>query len=97
MGYIFFSLTLYYRCRPLDGGVTGFHILPTRVQWMVLLFGSIYYQRRATGGWCCNCKYDNLYSTVGGTTLLGCFTRMLAVSSITNAQDYRSSTVSTVF
>ena len=45
----------------------------------------------------CNCKYDKLYSTVSGKPLLGCFTRMFTVSEISNAWDYRSSTVSTVF
>ena len=45
----------------------------------------------------CNCKYDKLYSTVGGKSLLGCFTRMFTVSAISNARDYRSSTVSTAF
>jgi len=43
----------------------------------------------------CNCKYNNLYSTVGGKPLLGCLTRMFTVSAISNARDYRSSTVST--
>jgi len=38
-----------------------------------------------------------LYSTVGGKPLLGCFTRTFTVSAISNARDYRSSTVSTVF
>ena len=45
----------------------------------------------------CNCKYDKLYSTVGGKPLPGCFTRMFTVSTISNARDYRSSTVSTIF
>src|SRR6218665_3605583 len=45
----------------------------------------------------CNCKYDNLYSTVCGKPLLGCFTRMFTVSAITNARDYQSSTVSNAF
>src|SRR6218665_1765746 len=47
----------------------------------------------------CNCKYDKLYiySTVGCKPLIGCFTRMFTVSAISNARDYRSSTVSTVF
>ena len=48
-------------------------------------------------GYYCNCNYDNLYSTIGGKPLLGCFTRMFTVSAISNAQDYRSGTVSTVF
>src|SRR6218665_3609491 len=45
----------------------------------------------------CNCKYDRLYSTVGGKPLLGCFTRMFIVSAMSNARDYQLSTVSTVF
>src|SRR6218665_3117181 len=45
----------------------------------------------------CNCKYYKLYSTFGGKTLLGCFTRTFTVSAISNTRDYRSSTVSTVF
>src|SRR6218665_3835547 len=45
----------------------------------------------------CNCKYDKLYSTVGGKPLLGCFTRTFTVRAISNTRDHRSSTVSTVF
>src|SRR6218665_3571982 len=44
-----------------------------------------------------DCKYDNSYSTVGSKPLLGCFTRMFIVSAISNARDYKSSTVSTAF
>jgi len=44
-----------------------------------------------------DCKYHNSYSTVGSKPLLGCFTRMFIVSAISNARDYRSSTVSTAF
>ena len=35
----------------------------------------------------CNCKYDNLYSTVGGKPLLGCLTKMFTNSAISNARD----------
>ena len=42
-------------------------------------------------------KYDNLYSNVGSKPLLGFFTRKFIVSAISNARDYRSSTVSTAF
>ena len=35
----------------------------------------------------CNCKYDKLYSTVGGKPLLGCFTRTFTVSAISNTRD----------
>src|SRR6218665_2095850 len=40
----------------------------------------------------CNCKYDKLYSTVGGKPLLGCFPRTFTVSAISNTRDHRSST-----
>src|SRR6218665_1962682 len=43
----------------------------------------------------CNCKYDKLYSTVGGKPLLGCFTRTFTVCAKSNTRDYQSSTVST--
>ena len=40
----------------------------------------------------CNCKYDKLYSTVGGKPLLGCFTKTFTVSAISNARDHLSIT-----
>jgi len=43
------------------------------------------------------CIDGDLYNPVGGKPLLGCFTRMFTVREISNAQDYQSSIVSTVF
>ena len=40
---------------------------------------------------------DSLFSTVSGKPCLRCFTGMFTVGAISNARDYRESTVLTVF
>ena len=53
-----------------------FVIVPTREVLLRTLFLVLYCSMVCCN---CNCKYDNLYSTVSSKLLLGCFTRLLII------------------